>query len=367
MKTILIAHNYSEVSFSAMSFHLANYLAAIGHRVIFISHQPYFKEEVVKTVGNGTLMVCSWPSEKRPTSLSDFYWYIKLHIKYNPQIIIGHFVGSNISIISSKVFTFGKVKTFEYYHTLRNQITRDSSKGSFKNKLLFIRKKFFYTYFCDVIVCPSEIANKDLISFFNSTKGMVVLNPMIDRLVSENKEVKDNIIISYLGRIDPSKGVLDLVRAFLAFKQKFTHSRIVLKIAGTGIEVESVLDLIKNKADISYLGGIDYAAVDDYLQDSHYTIIPSKIDNLPTVGLESMMNKVPLLISRTIGLSSYLSDGKECFKFNPTHLDMIALFEKVENNYNKQEQMAAHARQTFEEYFTIDSYCVNFKFLICNS
>lgn len=367
MKTILIAHNYSEVSFSAMSFHLANYLATVGYRVIFISHRPYYKEEEVKSLGKGTLTVCSWPSEKRPTSLSDFYWYVKLHRKYNPQIIIGHFVASNISIISSKVLTIGKVKTFEYYHTLRNQIARDATKGSFKNKLLLIRKKFFYTYFCDVIVCPSALAHKDLISFFNSGKGVVMLNPMIDRLVSENKEVKDTIVISYLGRIDPSKGVLDLVTAFLTFKQKFTHSRIVLKIAGTGIEVACILDLIKDRSDIIYIGPIDYAAVDDYLQESHYTIIPSKIDNLPTVGLESMMNKVPLLISRTIGLSSYLTDGKECFKFNPTHLDMVALFEKVENNYDKQEQMAVHARQTFEEYFTINTYCLNFNTLLCNS
>jgi hypothetical protein len=36
MKTILIAHNYSEVSFSVMSYQLAHHLANEGHFVVFI-------------------------------------------------------------------------------------------------------------------------------------------------------------------------------------------------------------------------------------------------------------------------------------------------------------------------------------------
>ena len=53
MKTILIAHNYSEVSFSAMSYHLAHHLATLGHQVIFVSHQPYFFEDQVVKKKNG--------------------------------------------------------------------------------------------------------------------------------------------------------------------------------------------------------------------------------------------------------------------------------------------------------------------------
>ena len=171
MKTVLIAHNYSEVSFSAMSFHLANSLARTGHHVIFISHKPFFNEVEVTKLGKGTLTVCSWPSEKRPTSLSCFYWYLKLHSKYKPEIVIGHFVGSNISILGSKILSLGRVNTFEYYHTLSDQLKQDSRNSFFKNKFLFIRKKVFYHFFCDVLVCPSELANRDLRFFFKINRA----------------------------------------------------------------------------------------------------------------------------------------------------------------------------------------------------
>ena len=47
MKTIVIAHNYSEISFAAMSYHFAHYFANLGHRVVFISHNPYFSEKQI--------------------------------------------------------------------------------------------------------------------------------------------------------------------------------------------------------------------------------------------------------------------------------------------------------------------------------
>ncbi|UQD56168.1 glycosyltransferase family 4 protein [Flavobacterium sp. K5-23] len=366
MKTILIAHNYSVVSFSAMSYHLAHHLADLGHQVIFISHQPYFLKKEYKVIGKGRIVLCSWPSNKRPTSAEAFFWYTRLHLKYKPNVIIGHFVGSNISIVVSKLLSLGRVKTFEYYHTLREQILADLKKVSIKQKLLFFRKKMFYKFLCDVVVCPSELAKTNLKVHNNLIKGIVLLNPMVDRFNNNKVIEKNTIVISYLGRIDPSKGVVDLINAFIAYKEKFASSRIVLKIAGTGNQVVNIIELIKDKPEIHYLGGIEYLDVDDYLKASHYTIIPSKFDNLPTVGLESMMNKTPILISNSTGLSSYLTEGKDCFKFNPTFEDMIALFEKVEGNFHKYEKMAHCARKTFEEQFNMETYCRNFNTLICN-
>ena len=55
MKTILIAHNYSETSFSAMSYHLAHHLADLGHKVVFISHKPYFSEKLVINANNNRI------------------------------------------------------------------------------------------------------------------------------------------------------------------------------------------------------------------------------------------------------------------------------------------------------------------------
>lgn len=357
MKTILIAHNYSEVSFSAMSYHLAHHLADLGHQVIFVSHHPYFLEEKVINKGKGKISICSWPTTERPTLIRDFIWYVSIYFKYKPDVIIGHFVGSNISLSISKVLSFGNVKTFEYYHTLTDQLLADAKKTSIKLKMLFLRKKIFYNLFCDVIVCPSAMAKKNLEDFYLIDKGQVLLNPIKDRFKNKIAIDKDIITISYLGRLDPSKGVVDLISAFTLYKNKVRNSKIILNIAGTGSQELEIREMIKDDLAIHYLGGLPYAAIDDYLNKSHFVIIPSKFDNLPTVGLESMMNQTPLLISNTIGLASYLTDGKECFKFEPNVDSMVSLFDKIENNFNLQEQMSFDARATFLDKFGIDTYC----------
>ncbi|MFV8271441.1 glycosyltransferase family 4 protein [Flavobacterium sp. GT2N3] len=357
MKTILIAHNYSEVSFSAMSYHLAHYLANLGHQVVFVSHHPYFVEEKVVKKENGKISICSWPTTKRPTLIRDVFWYISIYFKYKPDIIIGHFVGSNISLSVSKVLSFGKVKTFEYYHTLTDQLLADVKKTSTKQKMLFFRKKIFYNLFCDIIICPSALAKKNLEDFYLIDKGLVLLNPIKDRFKNKIAIDPASITISYLGRLDPSKGVVDLIIAFTAYKNKVRNSKIILNIAGTGSQELEIRAMIKDNLDIHYLGGLPYDTIDDYLNKSHFVIIPSKFDNLPTVGLESMMNQTPLLLSNTIGLASYLTDGKECFKFEPSIDSMVSLFDKIENNFNLYEQMSFDARATFLDKFGVDTYC----------
>ena len=360
MKTILIAHNYTENSFASMSFNLAHHLAKLGNRVIFISHKPFFKDMKIIKKGKGEVILFSWPSEKRPTSFKDVFWFFKIYLKYKPEVVIGHFVGSNITIAISKLLSFGKVKTLAYYHTLTKQILIDSKNSYIKRELLFFRKKIFYKLFCDSIVCPSKLAKIDLESSFSVTNGIIVLNPISDRFTSKNNNSKDNIVVSYLGRLEASKGVVDLIHAFNIFKNKNKETKIVVNIAGTGSQQAEIEKLTKENNSIKCKGGLRYEEVDLYLNESHFTIIPSKFDALNMVGIESMMNFTPLLISNSTGLSEYLIDGKECFKFDPNLDSIVALFEKVESNFNKHEQMSINARSTFLNLFSMDNYCNEF-------
>lgn len=360
MKTILIAHNYSETSFSSMSYHLAHYLADAGHKVVFISHKPYFSEPSSIKTEKGEINLYSWSSEKRPTSLTDFIWFSKIYLKHKPTIIVGHFVGTNISFMVSKLLSFWKVKTYEHYHTLSNQILTDLKKVSLKQKLLFYRRKLFYPLFCDQIICPSQLAKDDLKSFYGAKNSFVLLNPMVDRFEKKQPISSENITISFLGRFDPSKGIVDLIKAFSKYRQANPNSKIILNIAGSGSQEAEIKELIKHNNAIHYIGFLTYDKIDAYLSQSHFTIIPSKIDNLPTVGLESIMNQTPLLISNNTGLTQYLTDEKDCFKFDPTIDSMVTLFEKIENKSDCFDQMSKESRITFLNNFSMKSYCYNF-------
>ncbi|MBF7090607.1 glycosyltransferase family 4 protein [Flavobacterium sp. ALJ2] len=360
IKTILIAHNYTKDSFASMSYYLAHHLADLGNRVVFISHKPFFDESKIINKGKGEIIICSWPSEKRPTSIKDALWFSKLYFKYKPDVVIGHFVGANITIGISKLISINKVKTFSYYHTLVQQIILDQKRTSLKRTFLFLRKKIFYKLFCDVIVCPSELAKKDLENNYYSKKGLVILNPMKDRFQKSNNQDKNKIVISYLGRLDPSKGIVELIEAFKIYRKGNKFSNIVLNIAGTGSQEQAIKKMIDNESTITFFGGLSYDDVDDYLSEAHFTIIPSKMDALNMVGIESMMNKTPLLVSNTTGLAHSLEEGRECFKFDSNTKSMVLLFEKVERNFEQQPQMAINARNTYLTKFSMEKYCINF-------
>src|SRR5690606_30831658 len=126
--------------------------------------------------------------------------------------------------------SLGTVKTFIYYHTLSSQMKMDSKRKKWKDFFFKQRKKAFYKIFCDYLICPSELAKEDLKTFFNVKNGIVVLNPMRDRNHKTDfiNEISSPIIISYLGRLDLSKGVLELIEAFENYMLKNPQSSLIL-------------------------------------------------------------------------------------------------------------------------------------------
>jgi glycosyltransferase involved in cell wall biosynthesis len=364
MKTVLIAHNYTPASFAIMSYSLANYLAQNGYNVVFISHRPYFEKEEIVLFEKGKLIITSWSSLKRPTGLKDYIWFAKLYFKFKPDVVIGHFVGSNISIALSKLFSFGKVKTFEYYHTLSTQLKGDVKQDFFKQKLLYLRKLIFYNLFCDTIICPSAKAKLDLKVHYKVDKSVVLLNSMVDRFSEKTKISTNEIVISYLGRLDQSKGIVELINAFEIYKSQNQHSKIILNIAGSGSLSTFVNETSKTIEGLQFYDFLAYHNVDSYLNASHFVIIPSKIDNLPTVGLEALMNQTPLLVSYQTGLSDYLIDGASCYKFDPSEKGILSLFHKVETNFFEHTKMEFSARAEYIKQFSIKTYCENFYKLI---
>ena len=61
------------------------------------------------------------------------------------------------AISVSKILSFGKVKTIEYYHILSTQILEDLKKLTVKQRFFLLEKKIFYRLFCDLMICPSEL------------------------------------------------------------------------------------------------------------------------------------------------------------------------------------------------------------------
>lgn len=362
MKTILIAHNYTQQTVAAMSYNLAHYLGNNNYKVVFISHKPFFEKEIV----DENVIVYSWPTTARPTSLKDAIWFVKLYFKYKPSVLISHFGSVNITVIVAKILSLWKVKTLPYYHTLSGQLLLDNKESNYRRNLKRIRKYIVYRLFCNQIICPSELSKLDLIDYFKINKGIKVLNPMNDRFQVIKESNANEILLSYLGRIDKSKGIFLLVEAFNLYSQQNIKTRIRLQIAGSGSEENDLLKAIKPNNKVNYIGGLTYDKVDGFLRKGTHTIIPSYCDNLPTVGIESLMNGIPLLISKNTGLTLELEEDVSCITFNPKTNELIELFNDLDNDKYNYLQLKVNARKIYLEKFSVDSYCETIVKLIEN-
>ena len=349
-RTILIAHNYTTSTFAGMSYHLAHHLARNGWKVIFISHRPFFRAE--ETFENGNLVVTSWKTEKRPTGFDDFIHFSRIYLKYKPEVVIGHFVGGNISNVMAKVLSLGKCKTYEYYHTLTTQIKIDSGISMFK----FYRKKLFYKYFVDWVLPNSEMAALDFQENYKLKNFKSHVTPLADRYVRNKgfSRINQSLKIGFIGRLNESKGIQVLIEVV----KELNNGNFEFIVAGSG-PFERELQGIKQN-NFKFLGQLEYSSVDAFISDCDLILVPSVTDNLVTVGIESLMNETLLVISSQTGLSSYLKSGEDCLIVEPNCDEIVKVLNWVNLNRNEISRIAIKGRQTYKEQFDFQTY---FKFV----
>ncbi|MEO2064625.1 MAG: glycosyltransferase [Christiangramia sp.] len=165
MRSVFIAFTLKNSSVSEFFVSLANYLSRT-HQVILITHAN--EEHSFKL--NRTIKVFQWPT-KRPKTLKDLFFLLKLIRHYKPRTIIGNFAAVNLFMIGG--YMMGVKNRIAWYHTLTTQLE--------ENKILKIRKRFFYKL-ATKVVANSVAGELDLQENFGlpASKIEVVNNAVID-------------------------------------------------------------------------------------------------------------------------------------------------------------------------------------------
>jgi glycosyltransferase involved in cell wall biosynthesis len=247
-----------------------------------------------------------------------------------------------------------------YYHTLSSMAKLDSSLINYYSMK---RRSLTYSLVTDIIFV-SKYACSDF-KFFHPIKkprfnivhnGIPDRNPGQVEITPQKTEIKN---YNYLGRIDKSKGIMELVEAFILLHQK--NPLIKLNISGGGKQADELKQRIKGLDFIKYLGKIPYEKVDKFLQESYFNIFPSRLDNLPTVVIESLMNGTPVITSNKGGIPEMVTEGYNGFLFDSHEVKNIN--SAIEKSFNLTEeeykQMKLNARKKFTEEFEISNYTRN--------
>lgn len=184
-----------------------------------------------------------------------------------PLFIIDH--SSNHVSIGNKVLdSFGAI--YEHYLTSR---------------LKHYNPKFYGV---------SKKCNEWLKHFKIEASG-VFYNSIDDAVYKKYYKIINNkkIVISYIGRIIPEKGILNLLGAFAEVNKK--HKNIELFIAGDGPMLNDLREKYKSK-NIKFLGKLDYDGVMNLCVKTDIFVHPSMYpEGLPTSILEAGVMKSAII------------------------------------------------------------------------
>lgn len=129
-----------------------------------------------------------------------------------------------------------------------------------------------------------------------------------EKVLFKNKRLlKKPYRFGYLGRLSAEKGIVPIAHFFSSTDFPFV-------IAGDGPQKEEVLDIIKGKADCSYLGLVSNENIHHFFEQIDVLVIPSFEESGPLVGLEAMAAG-KLIVSTKVGAMEGRLNGLKSFWF----------------------------------------------------
>ncbi len=115
----------------------------------------------------------------------------------------------------------------------------------------------------------------------------------------------------YLGRIEKSKGVFDLLHAFAMLKQDIWDYRLLYIGDGSASsKLRSEVERLKVRGKVHLLGRVPLEEVINYLQRAKALVIPTHSDSIPLVFGEALQTATPMVVTNVGDLGTLVRDNK---------------------------------------------------------
>lgn len=176
-------------------------------------------------------------------------------------------------------------------------------------------------------------------------------------------DVAGKKIFLTIARLEPIKGIRELVRALVGFKD---INKIILLIAGNGSlqnELNAFIQEAGLQEHIRLVGYKEENEIVELFALADAFVLPSLGDPYPLAVIEAAFAGLPLLISDRVGCHvEALTPGVNGFLFNPYDPSNIIACIKgfLDLNSEEQKQMGAHSLTIANEIFSTDRVVSNF-------
>ncbi|MBI4775001.1 MAG: glycosyltransferase [Deltaproteobacteria bacterium] len=166
---------------------------------------------------------------------------------------------------------------------------------------------------------------KHFLSFYlGGQKVFVLPNPIIVRQYDHPEDIpRQRLLVTYLGAILPEKGVFDLVKAF----QRVIKRQPTAKLSIFGNKQLDLLRTIIQEASLqNHIEVNAWLSKRDLIKQIKTTgllVLPSYSEGIPSILLEAMASKTPILTTKVGGIPEILTEASATFS-DPGDIEDLA-------------------------------------------
>lgn len=222
----------------------------------------------------------------------------------------------------------------------------------------------------DNIICLSDDAVDILNKYYNVSLDKItkIVNGLKDsygnKSVRKKKEIKRELgislrskVIIYVGRINELKGIEELLNAFKILTLK--NKDLVLIITGEGNfnKYHQLCIGMWNK--VIFTGFQPENLLCDLYYISDVGVLPSYIEQCSYVGIEMLMNALPLIVTDGIGIRemSYCSLQVQSFsEKGSTYIDHKELAKRIQYAIDENRMLSIKSRELYKEKYSLDYF-----------
>lgn len=177
-------------------------------------------------------------------------------------------------------------------------------------------------------------------------------------LFLEEKDIKYNNFILFVGALEEVKGVEYLIEAFAKINSEFPEFKLI--IIGDGSQKDKLKILSSNlglKNEVEFKGKLSLKETKNIMKDCYFLVLPSLSEGLGRVLMEAMALKKAVVGSNVGGIPDLIKDNHNGFLTEPKNInDLSQKLETLLNDRNLTIKMGERGKEIVEKNFSNERY-----------